>query len=89
MKKFEKELLEEQFERDMKEVKANVIRCVNVIPKGTHPSIVALVGSQLLSAAIAEVADGRLQLDFFTRKVIKLVKSEILEMYKAKEEITT
>ena len=69
----------------MEEVKANVIRCVNAIPRGTDPSIVALVGSQLLSAAIAEVASGRLQLDLITRSAIKLVKSEIHEMYETKE----
>lgn len=69
----------------MEEVKANVMRCMEVIPKGTHPSIVAVVGSQLLSSAIAAVSDTRLQLDMITHTAIKMVKADIQAMYEAKK----
>lgn len=85
MKKTDKFLSEEQFERDMEEVDANVLRCLDVIPEETHPGIVAFVGAQLLSAGIVAAAADPLHLNRIRRRAIRVVNDYVNEMYDAQE----
>ena len=71
----------------MEEVKANVMKCMDVIPEGTHPGIVAFVGAQLLSAGIVAAAADPLHLNRIRRRAIRVVNNYVNEMNEIKEEL--